>query len=187
MMIDNITPEILIETLRDIGASRVETSTSPEGTKVVTFWDSDFPYNIVIAGCGLRPGKCITIGLFVRVEAGATNYPLETINAHNSKSYFVSAARLSDTQFCIARAAVIDGGVTKLNLAVNLGSFVGAVQNSLQFLAQQTIASADQRGTVQLMAAKTATPRIIPATREDIAMMAQELSKPVNTALTQRK
>jgi Putative bacterial sensory transduction regulator len=187
MMIDSISQEILVDTLRDMGVARVETSSTPEGVKVVTFWDNNFPYNVVVGGCGVRPGKCITMGMFVRVDAGAANYPLETINAHNRRSYFAGAARLTDTQFGIGRAAVIDGGVTRLNVAMNLASFVGVVQDSMQFLAQQTIASTGKDGTAQLTAAKAAKPQIVPATPEDFAVMAQELSKPIATTLTPRK
>ena len=187
MMVDSITQEFLVETLRDLGVARVDPIKSQDGTKGVTFWDNDFPYNVVVGGCNFRPGKCVYIGMFVRVDAGAANYPLETINAHNRRSYFVGAARLSDTHYGIGRAAVIDGGVTKLNVAMNLGSFVGNVRDSMQFLSQQSIASSGKDGTVLRAAAKSALPRIVPATQEDIAMMALELSKPIKTTLGPQK
>lgn len=179
LVMDGVTAESAAEIMREIGGRDVQIRETETG-KIVTFFDGNIPYNLGIVQCDIRPGKCIGLIMVVVVEGG--NFSLETINTRNKSDLFVSVAKFDETRTGIGRALLVDSGVTKKNIAINIATFAGAVQLAIKTLNEQVVASI---GQPQLLRAGS-TPRLRPILLppRETARIIAAFDKPYATRLT---
>jgi hypothetical protein len=185
-MIDGATVENMTELLTELGAQQVQVHEG-EGMTVLTFRDGDVPYNVGITLCNVRPGKCVAVTFMVIVDPGATSYSLEAFNAFNRDSLFVTLVKLDGNRFGVGRILLIDGGVTKKNLAINLGSFALTFRAALQYLSGQVVAGFEPpRGSIQRLDYR-AMPRAVRATPQELVRVMNTMSKQYQTTLKPRR
>lgn len=184
MLMDSVTAENVAEIVREIGGQDVQIR-QVDNSSLVTFSDAGIPYNLGIVQCDVRPGKCVGLIMVVVVEGG--KFSLETINARNKSDVFVSVAKFDETKTGIGRALLVDSGVTKKNIAMNIASFAGAVRLAIKTLNEQVIASAGQQ---QYLRAGTASPapfRPVLLPPRETARIIAVLDKPYATRLSGRR
>ena len=139
-MIDSVTVENISELAKELGGQSIETREF-NGRKTVIMMDGEVPYNLGLAICDMRPGKCVILLAFVLMDFGDTNYPLEVVNSLNRDGWFLTMAKTGEKNIMsFGRAIIVDGGVTKKNLAINMGAFVGAFRETMKNLKTQLVA-----------------------------------------------
>jgi hypothetical protein len=184
LVMDSITAEDIAAIVRELGGQNVQIGQA-EGRNVVTFSDGGVPYNLGIVQCDVRPGKCVGLILVVVIEGGQIS--LTTINTRNKSDVFLSVAKFDETRTGIGRAHLIDSGVTRNNIALNIAAFAGAVPAAIKTLNEQVVASAPQP---QFLRANPASnPRFRPVRlplRETVRIIA-EFDKPYATRLSGRR
>jgi hypothetical protein len=185
-VIDNATVDNMKELLTELGAQQIEVQEG-QGMTFLRFRDGDVPYNVGITLCNVRPGKCLAITFMVIVDPGATAYSLEALNAFNRDSLFVTLVKLDGNKFGAGRILLIDGGVTKKNLAINLGSFALTFRAALQYLSGQVVAGFEPpRGHIQRLDYR-APPRAVRATPQELVRLMNTMSKQYQTTLRPRR
>jgi hypothetical protein len=171
-IIDSANPEQFAEMMRELGATQVQVREA-EGQKVVTFFNGEVPYNVGFGLCDIRPGKCLALTMIVVVNLGTgTVPPLETLNAVNGGMY-VTAVRVDANRFAVGRVEIVDGGVTKKNLAINAGSFIVTFQALMRSLSEQVVASAQPRSSYLSAPVR---PRAVFATPREMARITKAMS-----------
>lgn len=182
-IVDSADPEKVAEMMRELGAQQVQVREA-QGEKVVTFFYGEVPYNIGFSLCDVRPGKCLAATMIVVVNLGtATVPPLESLNTVNG-GMFVTAVKLDANRFAVGRVNVVDGGVTKKNLAINAGSFVVTFQALIKALDEQVVASAQSRNAYLSAPIR---PRAVLATPGDIARITKAMSANYATTLPRNR
>jgi hypothetical protein len=182
-IVDSADPEQMAQMMRELGAQQVQVR-EVEGQKVVTFFYGEVPYNIGFSVCDIRPGKCLAATMIVVVNLGtATVPPLESLNTVNS-GMFVTAVKLDANRFAVGRVSILDGGVTKKNLAINAGSFVVTFQALIKALDEQVVASAQSRNAYLSAPIR---PRAVLAAPGDIARITKAMSANYATTLPRNR
>lgn len=170
-LVDTVTVDNVSKLVAELGAQDVKTQ-DISGTKMVTFMDAGVPYNLPIFLCDVRPGKCVALAMAVVVDPGATSYGLEALNEYNKNNPFLTAVKLDGNKIGLGRLWLVDGGVTKKNLAVNIASFI--VNFRAVKLQPQVVASAQPPGAFRPTA--YAPPlRFVPASKRDIEQLTRSL------------
>lgn len=175
-LIDNVTVENITEIVREMGGQQIETRDVGNGQKLITFVDGAVPYNAGTVLCDYRPGKCLALAMAVVMDTGATTYSLDVLNAFNRDNLFLMLVKLEDGKIGFGRVTLVDGGVTKKNLAFSIAAFASTLQRGLQHLKSQLVAGVQQDGTFQA-GLTVAEPRLVPATPADMAKMTAKLLK----------
>ena len=140
-IIDNATPEFFAELVKELGGQDVEIKRDGDYTGIV-FKDREVPYNIGFAMCKTVPGKCLVASILVVVDNGKGGYPLEMLNKTNKDYGFLTLFKDTADRFGVGRLVLVDGGVTKKHLAMEISLFVQALRQTLTDLDSQLIASA---------------------------------------------
>ncbi|MDZ4867579.1 MAG: hypothetical protein SGI91_09675 [Alphaproteobacteria bacterium] len=182
MLIDSVTAEGVAEIVREIGGQNVQIA-QVDKSNVVTFSDAGIPYNLGIVQCDVRPGKCVGLIMVVVMEGGQIS--LETINTRNKSDVFLSVAKFDDTKTGIGRALLVDSGVTKKNIAMNISAFAGAVQLAIKTLNQQVVASTGQQQYLRAASAAPFRPALLPP--HEAARIIAAFDKPYATRLLGRR
>lgn len=174
-IIDNANPEQVAELMRELGATNVEVRGSDAG-KVVGFQVGVVPYNVGFSLCNVRPGKCLAMTTLVIVNSGEQPAPaLDALNTVNG-SMFVTLVRLDANRFAAGRVHLVDGGVTKKNLVVNIASFMLTFDEAMKTLNNQVVAGIQPRGVHLSAPIRRTMPRPVRATPEEIAHIANVMS-----------
>jgi hypothetical protein len=97
------------------------------------------------------------------------------LNAANGSMY-VTLVRLDANRFAVGRVHLVDGGVTKKNLAINIASFVMTFNETMKALSNQVVASAQPRSVYLNAPARRAMPQAVRATPEEIAHITKVMS-----------
>jgi hypothetical protein len=139
-IIDNATPEVFAEIVRELGGQNVEIKRDGDYTGIV-FMDGNVPYNIGFTFCKVVPGKCLIASVLVLVDNGKGGYPLETLNKLNKDLGFLTLYRDDAAKFGAGRLILLDGGITKKNAAMEIALFVQSFRESMKDLESQLIAS----------------------------------------------
>ena len=142
--IENLTPTIVAGLLAELGVQNVEQHNS-NGKQIVTFVDAGIPYNL---GLVCDASACTGLFMVVGMNTGADKYPLEILNASNKRNALVTVTQ-EDDKILIDRVLITEGSVSKKNIAINLVTFVGSVQETLKFLTSQLVAGYQQGGPAQ--------------------------------------
>jgi hypothetical protein len=173
-VVTEVTEEGLVALLRELGVQKLETRDAPNGRKQIVFWDGEMPYNMALAGCDIRPGKCVAFALVAILETGTTTYSLDAINAVNKSNAFVTLVRVEAGKVGGGRIDIIDGGVTRKYLAINIVSFVVNFMESMKALRGQLVA--ERPGGFQNAAFVQSRVRGVPATPEQMREVVDRLS-----------
>jgi hypothetical protein len=137
---DSVTPEGVAETVRELGGQQVEVR-GTGADKIVSFVDGNLPFNLAVTICDVRPGKCVGLVMLVIMDTGTTKFSLDALNAQGQKNVYVSVVKFEDNKFGIGHALLVDSGVTKKNVAMNIATFASSVREVLKGLSTQVVAS----------------------------------------------
>ncbi len=180
-VIDNLTLESIADLLREMGAQQVEIK-EVGNQRGILMVDGGIPYNVAVGLCDRRPGKCLVLGIMVVIENGAGGYPLDTLNTVNKNNLFVTLYKVDSAKFGVGRLHLVDGGVTKRNLAINVASYVATFRDVMQQLQNQTIASV-RPGAYQQASFGRPQLRLVPASPREMHDFIAEASTRVATTL----
>ena len=147
-IIDNASPENMIALLSDMGVTGAQVQEN-EGSKVVTFSDGVLPYAFGFAGCEVKPGKCMTVVMLVFVDMGSAGITPDMINARNSDNFFVTSVKTDDKTIAFGRGVLLNGGVTRENLALNIVVYASLVREGIKHFGSQVVAARNMPSTVQ--------------------------------------
>lgn len=178
-IIDGLSAEGMTALLTELGAQKIQVLEETAKSKRMVFFDGDVPFNASIELCDLRPGKCVAL-LIIVIMDGGSGIPLETINKSNESNLFITAIKGPDGKIAFGRVTVVDGGVTKQNLAMNVASFVVTFQQKLKALQNQVVASAGTSNAY--LSSNAPTPlRPVFATPQEFERFKAALLKPATT------
>lgn len=173
-LIDTVTAEGLTTLLTELGAQNIETRDTPNG-KLITFMDGALPYNMSIALCDIRPGKCLGLSMAVIMDMGTTSYSLEALNSFSRDNLFVTALKLDGNKVGFGRIWLVDGGVTKKNMAINIASFIVTLHQGLKTLQSQVVAGVQPDGSYKPTSLNQSKPTFVRADPGDMARMTQAM------------
>jgi len=140
-LIDSLNADMVSKLITELGGLKVQASEA-DGKKIITFMDGEMPNNIGIAACDIRPGKCVALVQLVIVTTGTADVPLDMLNKYNQDGLFLTAFKLDGNKIGFGRVLLVDGGVTKLNLAANITSFGATLDDALKQLRAQLVPTA---------------------------------------------
>lgn len=126
--------------IAELGGQKVETREEGD-KKIVTFADGDQPYIAIVTLCDVKPGKCLGLAQLALVDTSPTVITNEQINKLNSDNIFLTSFKLDGNKIGFGRVVLIDGGVTRANLAINVAAFVQTYKTSMKNLAAQLTSS----------------------------------------------
>ncbi|MBI1211660.1 MAG: hypothetical protein GC190_09370 [Alphaproteobacteria bacterium] len=149
-VIDTLDVTTVGEMLAEIGAQRVETSEEGD-KKLIRFYNGEVPFIAAVALCDLKPGKCLGLAEVTVMQTSA-NITLDVINKYNSDNLFMAAFKLDDNRLGFGRVVIVDGGITRQNLAINLAGFVVGIPEAVKQL-QGQLTSSLQRSNPRAAAA----------------------------------
>lgn len=138
-MIDSVVAEDLAQTVREIGGGDVQIREA-NGKKGITFWDGENPYTMVPVFCDIQPGKCLGYVMVIVVDNTQLKFTLDTLNAANKSTSFLTFFQEEQGKFTVGRVNIIDGGVTKKNVAVNISVCAMEFREALKRLENQLTA-----------------------------------------------
>ena len=176
-IISDVTDVSMTALLTELGAQRIETKDLGEGKKQIVFYDGATPYNVMLLGCDVRPGKCIAFAMVALLETENNAYSLDAINSVNKSNAYVTLVKVDATKIGGGRIEIVDGGVTKKNLAIQIGSFVGNFAESLKALQGQLVAGNQPGAGYQYAGYGARRFRQIPATPQQMRTIANGLAK----------
>jgi hypothetical protein len=139
-MVESVTAEGISQLITELGGQNVQvvdTGTS----KIVSFRDGDTPYNFTPTGCSTQ-NVCTGLSLLVVVDNSSANFGAETLLNASKDNPLLSFFKVDNTKFGVGRITLVNGGVTKKHLAIEVSLFVVAYREAKQKLASQLVASA---------------------------------------------
>ena len=142
-IVDEIVAENVSALVTEIGGQQVEVRGS-DGKKSVIFRDGGIPYVLTPTACVQTLGKCVGLSMIVLVDNSKSAFSLETLDTANRENGLLSFFREGNDKFVVGRIAVVDGGVTKKNLANEIALFVVSFQEAMKKMSSQTIASVNR-------------------------------------------
>jgi hypothetical protein len=185
-IIKNVTEQTLVDLLKELGAQQVEVK-EYNGKRQIVFFDGGVPYNMAADICNIRPGKCIGVTMIVLVESSGGGTSLEVLNTANRGNLYLTVFKLDNARFGVGNVQLIDGGVTKRNLAINIASFVVTFNQVMNEMKNQTVASLQQTGPFGQgafqRASATPIPRPVVATPNEMAAITGQMTKSIATKL----
>lgn len=181
-LVTNITEDGVTSLLKELGVTKFESRDLSDGRRQIVFYDGTMPYNLAPTACTIRPGKCIAYSLIAIVDTGNTNFPLEAINDVNQNNLFVTMVKVENGKYGAGRIDLIDGGVTRKNLAINIASFIVNYRDAMTKLQNQLVASNPSNA---YLGASIGTPqlRMVPATPQQMHQMIDKLSRNYATTI----
>jgi len=139
-VLDTLTAEAVGSLVAELGGKEVEIR-DLEGGKVVIFVDAGIPYQLSVAGCESIPGKCISLVMLVFVETGASGITTDMVNSGNLEEFFITSLKVDDKTMAFGRGLLVAGGVTRRNLAMNIGVYANRTGEALKHFASKVVAS----------------------------------------------
>ena len=136
-ILESITLEQMSAILIEAGAEDVKPGKDP---KVLTFKSSAKNYVVIISECDETGKSCalVTIGRAIKAKL-----PLEVLNKLNDRySGLISAMRIDQDTIALFHAAIIGGGVTASNIAINMVWYVNETPQFEAFITSQLVATA---------------------------------------------
>lgn len=176
-VVTQVTEESIVALLRELGAQKIEVVDVKGGRKQIVFYDGLMPYNMMLTGCEIRPGKCVAYALVAILDTGTTNYSLDAINAANKNHAFVTIVKVEAGKVGGGRIQLVDGGVTKKNIAINIASFVVNFAESMKSIQSQLVAGYRPGSGFQNAAFGQPQLRGVPATPEQMLSVVNGLAK----------
>lgn len=139
-IIDSLDVTTVGQLIAEIGGQKVETREEGD-KKVIIFYDNGQPYLTLVTACTATPGKCIALAQMAIVDTSPLQISLDQINTVNSDSLFMTGFKLEGANVGFGRVLIVDGGVTRQNLAVNIAAFVVTFPEMMKKLKGQLTSS----------------------------------------------
>ena len=84
--------------IAELGGQKVETK--EEGDKrVITFFDGDQPYIVIVTLCEVKPGKCLGVVELALVNTSPNDISLEQLNKLNADNIYLSGFKVDTNKF----------------------------------------------------------------------------------------
>ncbi len=147
-VLDTLTAEEVGSLVTELGGKEVQIR-DLEGGKVVIFVDAGIPYQLSVTGCESIPGKCISLVMLVFVETGASGITTDMVNSRNLEEFFVTSLKVDEKTMAFGRGLLVAGGVTRRNLAMNIGVYANRTGDALRHFASKVVASSALPGAPQ--------------------------------------
>ena len=144
-IVDSLDVTTVGKLIAEIGGQKVETREEGD-KKIIVFYEAEQPYIIAITACDGKPGKCIALAQMAIVDTSPAAISLDQINTVNSDSLFMTGFKLDGNKVGFGRILIVDGGVTRQNLAINIAAFVVTFPEMLKKLGGQLTSSLQQPG-----------------------------------------
>lgn len=145
-IVESVSPEQIRQLVTELGAKNAQIGDA-ENNKVVNFEDANLPFTFGITGCDIRPGKCLSLVMLVFLKTDPGAVTVDMVNKHNEDGFFDTAIKLEGDIVAFGRAVVVDGGVTRRNLAMNVVVYAALVHDGMKRLNSQLVASNPLPGT----------------------------------------
>lgn len=183
-IVDNLQAEEVKALVTELGAREAQVRDG-ENNKVVTFVDGKLPYTMGIAGCEIRPGKCISLVMLVFVDMGASGISTDMINSRNKDSFFNTAIKIDEKVIAFGRGVIVDSGVTRKNLATNIVVFAALVNDGIKHFSSQIVASNGFPGATQNLSLANGAPRAVFPTPQQLNTALKAYDAKMQVARTQ--
>ena len=166
-VVDSISPEMIRDLVTELGGKNAQISDA-EKNKVVNFEDANLPYTFGITGCDIRPGKCMTLVMLVFLKTDPGAVTVDMVNKHNEDGFFDTAIKLDNNIVAFARGVVVDGGVARMNLAMNIVIYAALVHDGMKRLNSQLVASNNLPGSYARVAQHRSSIQPVRASRQQV-------------------
>ena len=147
-IVDSVQADDIKSLVTEMGAREAQVRDG-DNNKIVTFLDGKLPYTFGITGCEIRPGKCLSLVMLVFIDMGGSAISTDMINTRNKDSFFNTAIRIDDKVIAFGRGVIVDGGITRRNLATNIVVYAAMVHDGIKHFGSQLVASNTLPGTTQ--------------------------------------
>lgn len=184
-VIDTLTAETVKALVMEMGGKEVEVR-DLEGGKVVIFTDAGIPYQMSVAGCDSIPGKCISLVMLVFVETGASGITTDMVNSRNLEDFFATSLKVDDNMMAFGRGLLLAGGVTRRNLAMNIGVYANRTGEALKHFASKVVASSGLPGAPQNLSLSAGTVRAVRPTDAQLSSAITSYNAKLKTAVASK-
>jgi hypothetical protein len=181
-----ITADLISGLVTELGGTEVQIHDQGK-EKIITFKNGDTPFNLGVALCETRPNGCIALIMAVGFDPGNTHYPVELFNSFNKENPFVSTFQIDGNKFAVTRMVLVDGGVTRKNLAVNIATFAAAPGELMTYLNSQLVAGYQSGGAFQRAGFSSGFARPVRLGPNDMAQIMRRQRLPTSDRLPTRR
>jgi hypothetical protein len=148
-VVESAVAEDLAQIVREINGQDVQVREA-NGKKGVTFKDGDVPYTMAPVFCDIQPGKCLGYAMIVIVDNSELKFTLDTLNTANRTTSFLTFFREEDNnRFAVGRVNLVDGGVTRKNIAISVSVNAMEFRETMKRLQNQLTVSFDRGAPFQ--------------------------------------
>jgi hypothetical protein len=144
-VVDSAVAEDLAQIVREINGQDVQV-VEANGKKGVMFKDGDIPYTMAPVFCDILPGKCLGFVMVVILDNNEFKFTLDTLNFANKSTSFLTFFKEDSSKINVGRVNLVDGGVTRKNIAINISLSAMEFRETLKRLQSQLTVGND-RGT----------------------------------------
>ena len=137
-VLDNTDTTTIASIVTEMGAGKVQ-SKDDATHHVVYFADGEFPFIVSVSGCD--NGKCFAFVPMAIADTSPMTLTLDQINKINKETPFISVIQLDGNKIGFAHVVVMDGGVTRQNIAANIGGFAVVVEGVFKKMANPLTSS----------------------------------------------
>jgi hypothetical protein len=177
-IVTEITVDDLAKLVTEIGGQQVETF-----DKGVTFQDRGVPYTLSKTACDSKSNKCFGLSMLVVVDNSKTSFPLETLDSANKENPLLNFFRVDgNNKFAAGRIGVVDGGVTRQHLGIEIALFAVSFQEAMKKMTSQLTTSLERSSPFQ-RASYGALPRPIRVSPDYAAHLGDVLMQNYKTTL----
>jgi hypothetical protein len=176
-IVTSVSETSMVALLTELGATKIETRDVGNGRKQIVFYDGATPYNLVVGVCNVRPGKCVGFSMVAVIEMGNNAYSLDALNAVNRDNLFLTMFKADSTKVGAGHVHLVDGGVAKKNIAINIASFIVTLNDVMKALQNQLVAGYQQGGGFQRAGFGAPRPHLIVASPQHMREASDQLSR----------
>lgn len=166
--------------IAEVGGQRVETH-DDNNQKTVTFFHGEQSYTVSVTACDA--GKCIVVAPMALVDTSPTTLTSDQLIKINSDNIYLSSFKVGGNTIAFAHVLIIDGGVTRQNLAVNIQDFVDTFESTLRKLANPLTSSLQGQGGHPAAMSYVRFRSVVPSPR-DIQAISGQLAPQYRDLLT---
>ena len=135
------TVENVSSIITEVGGTKIEVNKDADVT-FINFELGGHTYSYSIRTCDISPEVPGCLGLLMAIGYGMEPpYSLETFNGFNQVFPLVTAVKIDSKTLAFGRYVFSAGGLTRNNIAANMGLVIGAPQAFASYLKSQVIAS----------------------------------------------
>jgi hypothetical protein len=173
-LVDSVDVTTLGKLIAEIGGQKVETRESGD-KKYVTFFNGEQPYVAMVTLCDIKPGKCLAVLQLALIDTSPLTVSLDQLNKINGDNVYLTGFKLDGNKMGFGHVLIVDGGVTRQNLASNVGGFVGTFEDTMKKLANPVTSSLQPGQAATAVAATNVQFHPIQADPRHISYLADQL------------